>query len=102
MVLVKNTSFSGNYKENPFNFHHFNVNHVALSVDGKLNPTHPYKPDFTNGLYARDYLSMFAATGRYNRDKGLALSYRTFGSGYMLYAFDLTPESCAMEVSDWS
>lgn len=93
--LVGATAFSGTYATNPFNFKNFDVNHIALCVDGRMVPNHPYTPNFTDDLYVRDYLSLFSATGRLQRDKGLDLTYNDYKNGNCLHFFDLTPDACA-------
>jgi len=95
VVCVKNSAFSGSYVENPFKFQHYNITQIGLSVDGKLIPTHHYTPDFTNDLYVRSYMSLYSATGRHQRDKGLGLTYDEYKGGQVAHFFDLTPDHCA-------
>ncbi|KAJ7310342.1 hypothetical protein JRQ81_007251 [Phrynocephalus forsythii] len=54
--FVENAAFSGGYTNNPFNFKHFNVNFVALYVDGVQVPAKPLQPDFANGICVREYM----------------------------------------------
>ena len=39
--LVNNIAFSGNEAENPFNFKHFDIDFLALYVDGLQVPSNP-------------------------------------------------------------
>jgi len=52
----------------------------------------PIQPDFTNGQYIRAYNTVFAGTGKLNADEGLFIDRSDYGSGYALYAFDLTAD----------
>ena len=90
--LVENTAFSGAADKNPFNFQHFNIDFLALYVDGTQVPGKPLQPDFTNKNYARSYASLFSGTGLMFNDQGNGIDRRYFGRGYTLFAFDLTPD----------
>ena len=59
LTTVKTQAFSGDYKLNPFNFLHSNVNWIELSVDGLSVPGQPLKPNFEMGDYTSSFLSMF-------------------------------------------
>lgn len=89
---VSNAAFNGDQQLNPFHFHHFDINFLALYVDGKQVPAKPLQPDFAAQDYVRSYLSLFNGTGRMHRDAGNAISFQDYGKGYTLFAFDLTPD----------
>ena len=90
--LVNNTAFSGNVAENPFNFKHFDIDFLALYVDGAQVPSKPLQPDFEGGNHMRSYVSLFSGTGLMCRDQGNDISRDEYGKGYTLFAFDLTPD----------
>ena len=48
--------------------------------------------DFANELYARAYTTLFNGTGNVFKHEGNAIDRTTFSKGYVLYAFDLTPD----------
>ena len=52
----------------------------------------PLTTDFTNNLYVRGFNTLFSGIGKLFKDEGNAISRESFGSGYALYAFDLTPD----------
>ena len=88
--LVDNRAYDGDRQRNPFNFQHFNLNEIAVYLDGQLqHAVRPVQPDYGHGLYIRAYKSMFAATGK---DEGLYISREDYYAGYALYAFDLTAD----------
>ena len=60
--FLEDQAMSGSYQQNPFNFQHFGINHLALYVNGEMVPQQPYQPNFTTGNYLRDYLSIFKGT----------------------------------------
>jgi len=63
--LVSNQAFNGHAESNPFNFQHFNLNKMALYLDGRQQRAiTPIQLDYERGLYIRAYDSMFAGTGK--------------------------------------
>jgi len=93
--LVDNDAHNGDFKKNPYNFKHFNVNHLSVYVSGKQVPSIPFQPDYTNNLYVRNYMSLFQATGKIFQNEGNAIDYNEYRGGNTLYAFDLTPDNSA-------
>ena len=62
LCFVDDMAMAGSYQQNPFNFQHFGINHLALYVNGEMIPHQPYQPNFATGRYLRDYLSIFQGT----------------------------------------
>ena len=92
--MVDNDAFNGAYNKNPFHFKHNDLNFLALYVDGHQIPSKPLKPDFSNNMFVRSYVNLFAATGKMHEDEGNDITREEFGEGYTLFAFDLTPDLC--------
>lgn len=90
--IVETDSFNGNYKKNPFNFHHFKLNFLSLYVNGQQIPYKPYTPDFEKKLFVREYLSVYEGTNLWLRNKDLIINRDNYAKGYTLYCFDLTPD----------
>ena len=94
--LVDARGFSGGYKHNPYNFRHFEVTTVTLTVNGEELPfkqlTLNYKDNQENFIQA--YNTLFSGTGKMNYNTGLDISREDYPKGYTLYAFDLTPDMC--------
>nr|XP_056700842.1 uncharacterized protein F54H12.2-like [Euleptes europaea] len=92
MGLVDNDAFSGAFNKNPFNFKHYNINFVALYVDGEQVPAKPFQPDFPNGNCVREYMNLVQTAGKHLQDRPLLINRDGFAKGYTLFAFDLTPD----------
>ncbi|XP_078250549.1 uncharacterized protein F54H12.2-like [Pogona vitticeps] len=92
ITFVDNEAFSGAYDKNPFNFQHFNVNFIALYVDGVQVPAKPLQPDYANGLCIREYMQLVQTSGKAMKDQDIFITPNEFPHGYTLYAFDLTPD----------
>lgn len=90
--LVTNKAFNGDLEVSPFQFEHFNLNYLSLYVDGDQYPSKPLTPNYDAGLYLRSYMSLFEGTGMMNADRGHGINRDAYKDGYVLYAFDLTPD----------
>ena len=90
--MLENVAFNGHRDKNPFNFQHFDVDYLALNVDGKQIPSKPLTPDFGADLCTRSYASLFSGTGYMGHDRGNQISRSEYAKGFTLFAFDLTPD----------
>ena len=83
---------------NPFNFHHFDCNFIALRVNGLQIPAKGYRPNFEWGkeLVRRELRSLYDNIGVNDAsdDVGCNLNVWDFIGGYTLFSFDLTPDKC--------
>ena len=93
--LVKDTAYSGNYGQNPFNFDHFRLSEVSLIENGKLVTNKALEPDFTGKRYLKEYESFLKALHRFYSERAITINRSEYGSGYTLFAFDLTPDKSA-------
>jgi len=90
---MSNQAFNGHAESNPFNFQHFNLNEIALYLDGQQqHAIRPIQLDYERRLYIRAYDSMFAGTGKLCKSEGLYINRDDYASGYALYAFDLSAD----------
>lgn len=94
--FVSSTAFHGAFNQNPFNFRHYNLNHLALHVGGRSIPAKPLEPNFEQDCYIRSYLQTLAAQGVDAIDHTIDLSYEDFKAGFSLFVFDLTPDQEAI------
>jgi hypothetical protein len=93
--FVKATAFAGDYKSNPFNFEHFNVNSVGLLCDGQAVPFRDiYEPDFDNKLFTREFqMAMIQNTEHFNTDRNNGITMKMFSEGgYCFFTFNLTAD----------
>lgn len=92
IAMIENEAFNGSISKNPFFFDHFKLNKIALYRDGASIPGRPFTPDFEKGKILRSYLHTMRTMNYYNNDDTNGLTPKMFGSGYTIYAYDLTPE----------
>lgn len=95
--FVKNESYNGDFKYNPFNFQHFNQNFLALYVDSVQIPSKPLTPEFAKNLYTRSYHTLFSGSGIHFGDTGNEITIDEYPNGYCLAAFDLTADLSSHE-----
>ena len=93
--LVDSAAFNGSYTKNPFNFKHFNMSSIAVTVNGEDMPFKPLQLSYWNSpKYLEAYTTLFSGTGKMYYDVGNDISREEFANGYAIYAFDLTPDIC--------
>jgi hypothetical protein len=93
--LVESTAFNGAYKKNPYNFQHFNVSSVGVSVNGEDIPFKPLPLSFgANPRYIEAFCTQFSGTGKWLFNTGNDIDRTEFPNGYAVYAFDLSADMC--------
>ncbi len=101
ICFIGDDASSGSYQLNPFNFKHYGITRISISVNNEAEPTVPYIMDFSGDpshLSAgamRAYLSIYAQTGRLFEDSGIDITPSDFHGGYAIYMFDLNPIAVA-------
>ena len=95
ICLVESTAFNGAYKKNPYNFQHFDVSSVGISVNGEDMPFKPLQLSFgANPRFIEAFCTLFSGTGKMYFNTGNYISRDEFPNGYSIYAFDLTTDMC--------
>lgn len=97
IVFVKDRSFQGDMKTNPFNFVHKYVKFINVTVNGNSEPSAPLHLDFEHGLYSDAYYNLHQYTGRSFIDKGNDISLDEYGKGYTILQYDLSPDQSAFD-----
>ena len=86
--MMDNDSYNGNYKKNPFNFKHYNLTQIGISVNGEEVPFKPLKLDFDEKLFVTAYNTLFSGTGKLH---GSIIKREDYSEGYTIIVADLTP-----------
>ena len=99
--FVANSAHVGNYKQNPFNFEHVNIQKVSLFRDGQIFNARPLSVDFTNGDIMDGYWSLSRATNTRYANAGTLIELEDYKKGgYTLWAYDLSPSQCDEQFND--
>jgi len=92
VAMVKNKTFLGDLKENPYNFEDFNLNYLTAIVNGIQFPSVAFTPDFPNNLFAREYMSLFQTLNQTSTDATLDLDQSEYKGGNVIFGFAFAPD----------
>lgn len=92
--MVGNGAYTGNCKINPFEFQHFYLQTLNLSVNGTQVPSQALEFDYSgsNPRSTRAYNMLFNSIGIKNSDRGIHINKRSFDNGSFILGFDLSPD----------
>lgn len=94
VAMLSNKGLNGHLVTNPFNFQHFSLERIEVTIDGEAVAGTPISCDFPNRLCMRAYHSMFHALNKSYTDNGIDISYFDYLRGSTLFCFDLTADGC--------
>jgi hypothetical protein len=89
--MCKNSAYSGAINQNVLNFEHFDLNHLALSVNSNIINSTPFRPNFEEKQSIVPYLLGFYNVGIGCGDDGYCVSRDCYSGGYALFCWDLSP-----------
>jgi hypothetical protein len=90
--MVSHNAYNGSFNLNPYNYQHFNMNYLALYLDGNQYPEKAFQPDFENGNYIREYMSLFEATNQLGADSSIDISRSDYPKGNAIVGFNFAPD----------
>ena len=91
VCMMDNDSYDGNYKKNPFNFQHYNLTQIGISVNGEEIPFKPLKLNFDDKLFVTAYNILFSGTGKLHGNSGSIIKREDYSEGYTIIVADITP-----------
>lgn len=91
IFMVKSTSTTGAYNENPFMFENFGKTQVRLKIGKTTYPHDEVITDYANGVYNTAYISTLAALGLDQGNRALAITPEDWARSFNVYSFKLTP-----------
>ena len=89
--MVRSEAFNGSFSMNPFQFLHLDLNFLSLYHQGQQIPAKGLQPNFEQGRYTTEYMTLFNATNTAWENESCGLTLEDYAGGYTLYCFDLTP-----------
>ena len=97
--MVDNDAFTGAYDKNPFAFKNYDLEFLALYMDGQQFPAKPLQPQYLEGCAVREFYQLALASGRHLKNRAMLIDREDFLNGYTLYAFNITPdEECSQHL----
>ena len=96
VALVTQDNYRGAYGTSPYQFDHFSLTSLKITVDNESYPTPtPFMPNYDSADrpdWSREYLALQAGGVKVN--EGLGITYNAFKtSGYTIYAFNFGREN---------
>ena len=91
ICMMDNDSYNGSYKKNPFNFQHYSLTQVGISVNGEEIPFKPLKLSFDEKLFVTAYNTLFSGTGKLHGNSGSIIKREDYSEGYTIVVANLKP-----------
>ena len=91
ICMMDNDSYNGNHKKNPFNFQHYNLTQIGISVNEEEVPFKPLKLNFDDKLIVTAYNTLFPGTGKLHGNSGSITKRGDYSEGYTIIVADFTP-----------
>jgi len=92
MCMVDDDASSGTYAKTPFNFKHYNISRVELSIVGNSRSILPLTPNFKDKLCLREYMSLLEIMNIMGKDSYLPITYDEFMNGYTFFTWNMTAD----------
>ena len=107
ICFIDHDAFNGNFKKNPYEMKHCNINSIQVIVNDQKVPSDAYTPDFSIKLAVREYLALHTETGMYEGHRSCDINFEEFLNGYTIFPFDLTSDrshdSCRVNLTkNWT
>ena len=91
ICMMDSDSYNGNYKKNPFNFQHYYLTQIGISLNGEEIPFKPLKLNFDDKRFATAYNTLFSGTGKLRGNSGSTITREDYSEGYKIIVADPKP-----------
>ena len=81
ICMMDNNSCNGNYKKNPFDFQHYNLTQIRISVNEEEVPFKALKLNFDDKLIVIAYNTLFSGTGKLYGNSGSIIKREDYSEG---------------------
>ena len=89
LMMVSNSDYTGNIHSNPFNFQHFDIRSVGLSLNSRLFNGRQLLINLDDGDCTEALSYVHQNINRWNKDKGIVLGRDDWPNGRALFCFNL-------------
>ena len=90
--FIPDKAMNGDIKSDPFTFIHKNLKNIAFVVNGVAIPSSPYKPEFNENLFMREYYNIFRSMNKDHGIPNINVNYDEYKEKSPLLVFDLTDD----------
>ena len=91
IAFVAGDAMTGDIRSNPFNFKHYHINYINVSLSGNPTPRGPLTFDFNSGNYQQCYGDLYRGKTGTSDKRRITLS--EYPEGYSLFVVDLAPQN---------
>ena len=93
--MIDADSYIGNWRKNPLNFQHYDIQRAAFYIDDESIAKPPYKLDPKNGQFIEPFMELYSILGKAGEDMNIGIDPNDFVNGMFILPFDVTPTSAA-------
>ena len=93
--MIDADSYIGNWRKNPLNFQHYDIQRAAFYIDGESIAKPLYKLDPKNGQFIEPFMELYSILGKAGEDMDIGIDPNDFANGIFILPFDVTPTSAA-------
>ena len=93
--MIDADSYIGNWRKNPLNFQHYDIQRAAFYIDDESIAKPPYKLDPKNGQFIEPFMELYSILGKAGKDIHIGIDPNDFVNGMFILPFDVTPTSAA-------
>ena len=92
VCFIASDAMTGRMQKNPYNFRHFKLTYLNVSISGRPSPAGALSYDFENGKYIRGYMDLYSGkTGPPSNSHRITLE--EFTNGYSIFRVVLNPQN---------
>ena len=91
MGFVSGESMSGSLVKNPYNFKHYDIAYINVSLSGMPTPSGPLSIDFAEGKYIHCYSQLYGEKANFSSEA--RITREEYKEGYSLFTIDLAPQN---------
>ena len=81
ICMMDNDSYNENYKNNPFNFQHYNLTQIGIPGNGEEVPFKPLTLNFDDAQTVTAYNTLFSGTGKLHGNGGSIIKREDYSEG---------------------
>jgi hypothetical protein len=89
--FVSGESMGGSLTKNPYNFMHYDITFINVSLSGTPTPRGPLNLDFSEDKYLHCYSELYK--GKPNYASNARINREEYRDGYTLFVIDLAPQN---------
>ena len=97
--MIDVDSYIGNWRKNPLNFQHYDIQRAAFYIDNESIAKQPYKLPYKldpkNGQFIEPFMELYSILGKAGEDMDIGIDPNDFINGMFILPFDVTPTSAA-------